>query len=69
MATFTVTNIVQTQQLDALGHLTDVVEVFYQSEDGANAGSVAVPLDAEWATAAEAALKARWAELNAVLAL
>lgn len=69
MATFTVTNIVQTQQLNTAGHLEDVVEVFYQSEDGANAGSVVVPLDAAWAAAAEAALKKRWAELNAVLGL
>lgn len=69
MADFTVTNVVQTQRLATSGNLEDVVEVFYQSEDGSNAGSVVVPLDANWATAAETALKARWAELNAILSL
>jgi hypothetical protein len=69
MATFTVTNIVQTQRLGSSGNLEDVAEVFYQSEDGNNAGSIVVPLDANWATAAEAALKARWDELNALLTL
>lgn len=69
MAAFTVTNIVQTQRLASTGSLEDVVEVFYQSEDGANAGSIVVPLDAKWADAAETALKARWAQLNAVLSI
>lgn len=69
MATFTVTNIVQTQRLGATGNLEDVVEVFYQSEDGSNAGSIVVPLDASWSSAAETQLKARWAELNALLSL
>lgn len=69
MASFTVTNIVQTQRLGATGNLEDVAEVFYQSEDGSNAGSIVVPLDGNWAAAAEAALVKRYAELNALLTL
>lgn len=70
MATqYTVTAVVQSQQIGPDGSLIDSATVTFTIADGAGVGSVEVPLTGDWQDAATAAIQAKADQMAALLAL
>lgn len=66
---FTVTSVNQSQELGPTGNLQDTVTVQFELDDNQGSGEVTVPLTADWAAAAEAAVQAQAAAMIALLNL
>lgn len=68
-AGYTVTSVNQMQEVGGAGRLVDVVEVLFELDGDAGSGSIKVPLQEGWESAAAAAVAEKAEAMQRLLSL